>query len=211
MLTTELLRYGYVLLFFAAAFEGDASLLTATFLAHRGYFNLPAVIATAAVATCCANQAYYWLGRRHARSALDRLHTHRWFGWLRRALARHSPLLLFVSRFLYGLRIAVPLGCGAGGMHPVEFAALDLAGAALWATVVGLAGWAIGHGLEALAGDIRRHEGAIALALLLVTFALLAIRGRDWKGAVVAERLLVTHEQGDSEGGAGQSDESSNG
>jgi hypothetical protein len=39
MLTTELLRYGYVLLFLAAAVEGDASLLTATFLAHRGYFT----------------------------------------------------------------------------------------------------------------------------------------------------------------------------
>lgn len=201
MLTTELLRYGYVLLFVAAAFEGDASLLTATFLAHRGYFSLPAVMLTAAVATCCANQTYYWLGRRHARSALDRLHTHRLFGWLRKALAQHSPLLLFVSRFLYGLRIAIPLGCGAVGMRPAVFLGLDLAGAALWSVTIGLAGWAIGHSLEVLAGDIRRHEGSIAVGLLVVTFVLLAFRGRDWRGAVVAERLLVTHEPPDS--GAG--------
>lgn len=201
MLTTELLRYGYFLLFVAAAFEGDASLLTATFLAHRGYFSLPAVIAIAAVATCCANQAYYWLGRRHARSALDRLRTHRLFGWLRRTLDQHSPLLLFVSRFLYGFRIAIPLGCGAAGMSPAVFTGVDLAGAALWSVAVGLAGWAIGHGLEVLAGDIRRHEGLIALGLLLVTFAALAIRGRDWRGAAVAERLLVTHEPRDSGGG----------
>jgi membrane protein DedA with SNARE-associated domain len=194
MLTAELLRYGYVLLFFAAAFEGDASLLTATFLAHRGYFNLPAVIAIAAVATCCANQIYYWLGRRHARSALERLRTHRLFGWMRRTLAQHSPLLLFVSRFLYGLRIAIPLGCGAAGMRPAVFTGVDLAGAVLWSLVIGLAGWAIGNGLEVLVGNIRRHEGAIAITLLVVTFVLLAFRGRDWSGAAVAERLLVTHE-----------------
>jgi membrane protein DedA with SNARE-associated domain len=192
MLTADLLRY--VLLFLAAAFEGDASLLTATFLAHRGYFSLPAVIATAAVATCCANQIYYWLGRRHARSALERLHTHRLFGWLRRALAQHSAVLLFVSRFLYGLRIAIPLGCGAAGMSPARFAGLDVAGAVLWSLVIGLAGVAIGNGLEVLVGDVRRHEGAVAITLLVVTFVLLAFRGRDWRGAVVAERLLVTHE-----------------
>src|SRR5713101_8192956 len=132
MLTTELLRYGYVLLFVAAAIEGDASLLTATFLAHLGYFNLAAVIATAAAATCCANQTYYWLGRRHARSALDRLRSHRLFGRLRKALGQHSPLLLFASRFLYGLRIAIPLGCGAVGMSPAVFFGVDLAGAVLW-------------------------------------------------------------------------------
>jgi membrane protein DedA with SNARE-associated domain len=194
MLITELLRYGYVLLFIAAAVEGDASLLTATFLAHRGYFSLAGVIATAAAATCCANQVYFWLGRRHARAALDRLHSHRFFGWLRRSLEQHSPALLFVSRFLYGLRIAIPLGCGAAGMSPIVFLGLDLAGAAVWSTVIGLAGWAIGHGVEVLVGDIKRHEGIVALAVLFVALALLSIRGRDYRGAVVAEKLLVTHE-----------------
>jgi membrane protein DedA with SNARE-associated domain len=208
MLTTELLRYGYVVLFFAAAIEGDASLLTATFLAHRGYFSLPAVIATAAVATCCANQTYYWLGRRHARSALDRLRTHRLFGWLRQTLARHSLLLLFVSRFLYGFRIAIPLGCGATGMSPAVFAGIDLMGASLWSMVIGMAGWAIGHGLEVLAGDIRRHEGAIAIGLLVVTFVVLAIRGRDWRGAAAAEGLLLVHERRVSDENTGETGQS---
>jgi membrane protein DedA with SNARE-associated domain len=203
MLTTELLRYGYVLLFVAAAVEGDASLLTATFLAHRGYFSLAGVIATAAMATSCANQVYYWLGRRHARSALDRLHSHRLFGWLHKSLSQHSPLLLFISRFLYGLRIAIPLGCGAVGMSPFIFLGLDIAGALLWSTVIGLAGWAIGHGLEVLLGDVRRHEGLVAVGLLAVVLLILAFRGRDYGGAVVAEKLFVTHESPTSgEGGA---------
>jgi membrane protein DedA with SNARE-associated domain len=203
MLTTELLNYGYVLLFIAAAVEGDASLLTATFLARLGYFNLAGVIATAAVATCCANQAYYWLGRRHARSALDRLHSHRLFGWLSKRLAQHSPMLLFVSRFLYGLRIAIPLGCGAVGMSPILFVGLDLAGAALWSTVIGLAGWAIGHSLEVLVVDIRHHEGPVALGVLVVALTILAFRGRDYGGAVVAEKLFVMHEPSGSGPGSG--------
>jgi membrane protein DedA with SNARE-associated domain len=200
MLTTELLKYGYLVLFIAAAVEGDASLLTATFLAHRGYFSLAGVIATAAGATCCANQVYYWLGRRHARSALDRLHSHRFFGWLRKSLAQHSPMLLFVSRFLYGLRIAIPLGCGAVGMRPVIFLGLDIAGSLLWSCVIGLAGWAIGHSLEVALKDLRGNEGLIAVVMLAVVLLILAFRGRDYGGAVVAEKLLVTHESPNSGG-----------
>jgi membrane protein DedA with SNARE-associated domain len=199
MLINELLRYGYALVFIATAVEGDASLLTATFLAHLGYFSLSGVIATAAVATCCANQVYYWLGRRHARAALERLHSHRWFAWMSKALRQHSPLLLLVSRFLYGLRIAIPLECGAAGMRPMVFLGLDVAGAVLWSMVISLAGLAIGNSLEALIGDVRRHAGWVALGVLVVTLILLAYRGRDYSGAVVAEKLLVTHES-DGEG-----------
>jgi len=201
MLTAELLRYGYVVVFIAAAVEGDASLITATFLARLGYFNLAAVIATAAAATICANQLYFWLGRRHAQSALARLQTHRLFGWLHRSLAQHSAPLLFVSRFLYGFRIAIPLGCGASGMRPVLFGVLDVAGAALWSTIIGLTGWAIEGSLEVLIGDIRRHEGTIALGLLIVVLVILSFRGRDYGGAVTAEKLLVTHERPSSGSG----------
>jgi membrane protein DedA with SNARE-associated domain len=199
MLTVELLQYGYLVLFIGAAIEGDASLLTATFLAHLGYFRLSAVIATAACATICANQAYYWLGRRHARTALDRLRTHRRYGRFRELLARHSPLLLCLSRFIYGFRIAIPMGCGASGMSPATFTAIDSAGAALWSILIGLMGFAIGNALEALAGDIRRHAFLIALALMMTTLAILAVRGRDYKGAAAAESLLVDFRREHSE------------
>ena len=52
-------------------------------------------------------------------------------------------------------------------------------------------GIAIGNALEVLAGDIRRHAFWIALALLMTTLAILAVRGRDYRGAAAAESLLV--------------------
>ena len=61
------MRFGYAMVFAAAAVEGDATLVTATFLAHRGYLRLAPVIIAAALGTICANQAYYWIGRRRRR------------------------------------------------------------------------------------------------------------------------------------------------
>jgi membrane protein DedA with SNARE-associated domain len=158
MLQAALLRYGYVMLFFGAAVEGDASLLTAVFLAHRGYFSTPAVIVTAALGTSVANQVYFWVGRRRGRGTLKRIAAGKRFARLGHALTRHTKLLLFVSRFLYGFRIAIPAACGASGMSPRAFIFIDLGGATLW-SVVGLAGYSIGRAMETLLGISAATNG----------------------------------------------------
>ena len=45
-----LLKYGYILLFLGVAVEGEAALLAAALLAHRGLFSLPIVILVAVAA-----------------------------------------------------------------------------------------------------------------------------------------------------------------
>ena len=187
MLQAAFLRYGYVMLFFGAAVEGDASLLTGTFLAHRGYFSTPVVILTAAVATFFANQVYFWVARSRGRDTLNRIAAARRSAWLVHALNKHRNVLVFVSRFVYGLRIAIPAACGASDMPARTFILIDLVGAALWSVLVGLAGYSIGRAMQTLLGDLRRHEWLIAGALLMAALALVAVLGRDWKGG----RLLV--------------------
>lgn len=187
MLQAALLRYGYIMLFIGAAVEGDASLLTGAFLAHRGYFSTPAVIVTAAVATSVANQVYFWIARSRGRRAPERIDAGWLSGRLGRAVMRHTKPLLFISRFLYGFRIAIPAACGASNMSAGAFTMIDLGGAALWSVVVGLAGYAIGHALETLLADLRRYEWPIAAAFLVAALAVLAVRGRAWNNG----RLLT--------------------
>ena len=69
MLTSLFLRFGYGLIFVAAAFEGDAALISGAFLARRGYFSLPLVTLVAAFGTIAGNQLYYWIGRRSSASS----------------------------------------------------------------------------------------------------------------------------------------------
>jgi membrane protein DedA with SNARE-associated domain len=179
MLLDLLLRYGYGMVFVAAAVEGDATLLTATFLAHRGYLQLDWVIAVAATATVAVNQVYFWLARTYGQDRSATLCEHpaygRVFGWV----TRYGWQLVIASRFIYGFRIAIPMVCGAIGLQPVRFLVGDIIGSALWATTVGLAGYAIGQALEYVIDDVRRHEWWIAIGLLVVGLAILAWRGRD--------------------------------
>src|SRR5262245_48862195 len=116
MLAAVILQYGYALVFVAAAIEGDATLLTATFLAHRGYFKLDLVIFVAATATIAANQVYFWLGRRYGTQRVSAHSTHHMAQRVMDWLHRYGTPLVIGSRFVYGFRVAIPLAAGASGM-----------------------------------------------------------------------------------------------
>lgn len=186
MLADIILHYGYALVFVAAAVEGDATLLTATFLAHRGYLQLNLVIVVAGAATVAINQVYFWLARAYAQKRVAAFRASRTIQAIIDRIERHGTLLVFFSRFIYGFRIAIPAACGATGMSPIRFTIGDVAGSVVWSVVVGLAGFAIGQLLDRLLDDLRRFEWWIALALFCGVLILLARHGRD----VLALRTL---------------------
>jgi membrane protein DedA with SNARE-associated domain len=179
MLAGVILRYGYALVFVAAAVEGDATLLTATFLAHRGYLQLHLVIVVAAAGTVAINQVYYWVARVYGRRRVATLRERPTAQRVLDRIDRHGTLLVLGSRFAYGFRIAIPAACGATGMSPIRFTAGDVAGAAAWSVVIGLTGFAIGHLLDRLVDDLRRYEWWIALVLFCGVLVALAWHGRD--------------------------------
>ncbi len=186
MLADIILKYGYALVFVSAAVEGDATLLTATFLAHRGYLQLHLVIIVAALATVTINQVYFWVARFYGQKRVAALRAnHRVHSVLER-IERHGTVLVLFSRFVYGFRIAIPATCGANGMSPTQFTVGDIVGSIVWSLVVGLAGFAIGQLLDRLLDDLRRYEWWIALALFFGVVITLAWHGRD----VLALRTL---------------------
>ena len=189
MIQHYLVQYGYAILFFGTIVEGDATLLSASFLAHRGYFRLVAVVVLAAAATTMANQFYFWISRTRGKALLESKATQdpryaRLESWVR----RRGVLLLLLSRFFYGLRTAIPAVCGAVGMPPLTFFVTNLAGAILWSLLFGLAGYLGGHALALLLDDIRRHEWFVALLLLSGGLGLILWKthGSDLKRAISA-------------------------
>jgi phosphatidylglycerol lysyltransferase len=189
MVETELIRYGYLVLFAGVAVEGDAFLLAAAFLAHRGYLSLGWVIVVSAFATLTADQIYYQLARWRGREAFARRAAgDPRFARVRLWLEKRGTLLLFLSRFMYGFRIAIPVSCGAIGMPAGRFTAVNLAGSLIWAAVFGLAGYAFGNALEVVVADLVAYERVIAVVLLVVSAVVVALRSHELKARILALR-----------------------
>lgn len=177
----DLLReYGYYAVFLGTFLEGETVLVMAGFAAHGGYLQLPWVIAVAVAGGTLGDQLYFYLGRRYGHRMLVRMPR------LRRRVARvkvllrryHLPLILSI-RFMYGLRTVGPFAFGVSRLGRVRFFVLNLAGALLWAPLVGGAGYLFGSVLELFLADLRRYEVALLALMAGVGAVLWLLRRRS--------------------------------
>jgi membrane protein DedA with SNARE-associated domain len=165
---------GYLLVFVGSLLEGDATLLTAAFLAHQGHLDLTWVMALAALASTLANEAVYHLARSRSRDYFERkVAKHPKYARVQAWIQRRSVILLLSSRYIYGFRLAVPAACGMTGMPPAKFSALNAVGAALWVVPLGYLGYAFGSVLERFWVGLRMYEWHIAVVALAVSWLLL--------------------------------------
>jgi phosphatidylglycerol lysyltransferase len=172
-----LIKYGYVLVFLGVAFEGEAVLLASALLAQRGFFHLPVVIAVAVAANSLSDQVYYQLARIRGRSWLERRFSqHPRYHQLISLIGRRGGWLLLASRFVYGLRIAIPAACGALGMGIATFTLIDLLAGLVWALPMAALGYFAGGALGPLLEGVRRYEEALALVLVAAIALFFGIR-----------------------------------
>ena len=165
---------GYLLVFLGSLIEGDATLLTAAFLAHQGYLNFAGVLAVAALSSTLANEVVYHLARSRSRNYFERkVASHPKYGRVQAWIQRRSVVLLVCSRYIYGFRLAVPAACGMTGMPPVKFSILNAIGAAVWVVPLGYLGYAFGSVLERFWVGLRFYEWHIAVVALAVSWLLL--------------------------------------
>lgn len=183
VIQVELLHYGYIFVFIGAILEGDATLLTASFLARRGYLQFLPVLLVAGMATIAANQIYFEIARRQGPNVLSAYpaaarRVARVSAWL----PRFGGPIVLASRFLFGFRTLVPVVCGATGMSPWRFAVWNVAGAILWTVTFGSAGYMGAHALTIALSNIKRHEVSLAFAIAIMVVVIIAwvTRGRDW-------------------------------
>lgn len=176
-------EYGYFAVFLGTFLEGETILVMAGFAAHRGYLQLPWVVAVAALGGTLGDQLYFYLGWRYGRRILARMPQ------LRRRVARvkallwryHLPLILSI-RFMYGLRTVGPFAFGVSRLGRARFFILNLAGALLWAPLVGGAGYLFGSVLALFLADLRHYEETLLALMAVVGAAFWLLRRQKARG-----------------------------
>lgn len=152
-------NYGYVAVLLGTFLEGETVLVIAGFAAHRGYLELWIVVAVAFLGTFLGDQFFFYIGRLKGEDFLNRRPA--WKAKSGRVLAllkRHQLWLILGFRFLYGLRTIAPFLIGVSGVAPLRFFVLNGIGALVWAIIVGVLGYFLGHALEVMLGEVKRYE-----------------------------------------------------
>jgi membrane-associated protein len=138
-------------LFFGFFLPGDSLLFTAGFLASLGHFDIVLLALGCFVAAATGDSVGYAFGKRVGPMLFtrdDSLFFHR--KHLVRAqlfYEKHGGKAIVLARFLPVVRTFAPIVAGVGQMHYPRFLFFNLAGGALWAIGLTVAGYVFGNAI----------------------------------------------------------------
>jgi membrane protein DedA with SNARE-associated domain len=126
----------YLSIYVAAILEGEIYYSKVCADAVAGRLFWPAVLTAGALGGATGDQAWFYLlrGRIHWLDRYPRLARYR-----DRVMAhvhQHETGLVLVSRFLPGLRTAIPIACAYAGVRALKFSVLNLVSAFAWAAAI---------------------------------------------------------------------------
>lgn len=141
-------HYGAIGVFLTAAAEGELGVLVGGALAHIGKLSLVAVVIAAWMGSFLSTQAFFHLGRSQRNSRIVTKATNsRAFETAVRWIDRRPHLFSFFYRFIYGFRVAGPIGISMSKIHWQTFMLLNLVSALIWGVGATMLGWWAGPGV----------------------------------------------------------------
>ncbi|WP_263833842.1 DedA family protein [Sulfurospirillum oryzae] len=143
---TWMREYGYAILFLWSILEGESGLVMAGLFAHTGDMQLFTAIFVAGLGGFAGDQLYFYIGR------FNKNYVHRTLKQQRRKFAlahlllkKHGWPIIFLQRYMYGLRTIIPIAIGLTGYDAKKYALINLFAAWCWSSVVILPVWYFGN------------------------------------------------------------------
>src|SRR5437867_9881699 len=162
-------KFGYYAVFIGTFLEGETILVMAGFFAERGYLEIVAVMLVAAAGAYVGHVFWFWLGRTQGVKLLDRFpRMKKHFGKGIRIFERYGAPAIFITQWLYGLRITCAVIIGISKISTVKFLVYEAITCIIWAIIIASAGYVFGTAVERILGRAAHIERYGLIVLVAV-------------------------------------------
>jgi membrane protein DedA with SNARE-associated domain len=131
-----LVEYGYIILFCWSILEGEIGLILGGILCYTGDLNLYLAIFIAGLGGFVGDQIYFYIGR-YNKGYIQRnmVSQRRKFALAHLLLKKYGWPIIFVQRYMYGMRTIIPMAIGITRYDAKTFAFINLISAWCWAAI----------------------------------------------------------------------------
>ena len=150
--------YGYVILFAWSILEGEAGLIMAGLLSHTGDMNVYMAVFIAGLGGFAGDQIYFYIGR------FNKAYVHKKFRGQRRKftlshllLKKYGWPIIFMQRYMYGMRTIIPISIGLTRYSAKMFAFINLISAWCWAAITIVPAWYFGEEILVVLHWAKEH------------------------------------------------------
>ncbi|HVT45402.1 MAG TPA: DedA family protein [Thermoanaerobaculia bacterium] len=173
-------KFGYVAVFIGTFFEGETILVLAGFFSEQNYLSLPLVIIVGFLGAYSGHIFWFWLGRARGLRIVNhfpRMQKH--LGQGIRLFERYGIPAIFISQYLYGLRITCAIVVGISRISVAKFLFYQGLSCLTWTIIIAHLGVYFGRAVETLLGKAAHVEKYALIAI--VTIAVLLYAWHRWK------------------------------
>src|SRR5881394_922575 len=165
-------KFGYLAVFVGTFLEGETILVMAGFFAERGYLELVLVFFAAFGGAYVGHVFWFFLGRKQGMKLLDRFpKMKKHFGKGIRMFERYGAPAIFITQWLYGLRVTCAVIIGISRISTIKFLIFEAVTCIVWACVITTAGYYFGRAVEHVLGRAAHIEKWGLLVLVIVAVA----------------------------------------
>ncbi len=151
-------EYGYVILFAWSILEGESGLIMAGVLSHTGDMRYLLSVFVAGLGGFAGDQLYFYIGRFNKGYIQRKLHKQRRkFAIAHLLLKKYGWPIIFMQRYMYGLRTVIPISIGITKYSAKRFALINLLSAWVWAAITITPAYFFGEEILALLSIAKGH------------------------------------------------------
>ena len=163
-------QYGYLIIFAGTFFEGETTLVLGGLLANQHHLNFWLVVGTAVLASYIGHVVFYFLGKTSSVWILEKFPSLKIkIDQAEYIIRRYETLSLFITQYVFGIRLASALSFGILDMKISKFLTLQFISCLVWAILFTALGYWVGSSCDNL---IKNMERALLVILFLgIAFA----------------------------------------
>lgn len=164
-----LVEYGYIILFCWSILEGEIGLILAGILCYTNDMNIYIAVFVAGLGGFVGDQIYFYIGRYNKGYIQKNLKTQRRkFALAHLLLKKYGWPIIFVQRYMYGMRTVIPMAIGITRYDAKMFAFINLISAWCWAGITIIPTYIFGEEILQLFFVAKQHwYFALPFAILL--------------------------------------------
>ncbi len=151
-------EYGYIILFAWSIMEGETGLFMAGLLCHTGDMSLFWAIFIAGLGGFVGDQIYFYTGRFNKSYIHKNLRNQRRkFALAHLMLQKYGWPIIFMQRYMYGMRTIIPISIGLTRYDAKKFAFINLLSAWVWAAITIVPTWYFGEEILKIITYAKEH------------------------------------------------------
>ena len=166
-LLTSLSTYGYIALFLYSFGGGFFGLIAAGALSYLGKMDITLSIMIAATANYIGDMFLFYLARFNKEMTAPYMQKHRRkFALSRLLVKKYGDAVIFIQKYIYGVKTLVPVAMGLSQYSFMRFGILNIPASILFATFFGLLSYKGGEQIVNAFGYVKENPWILPLVLV---------------------------------------------